>query len=276
MLHIVTVATKNEGYFNSLVESCNRNGGKLEVLGWGEKWQGHSQKLKLMHEYLQKLDDDDIVCFVDGYDVIILQPVEKLEKLFKEFGAKIVVSRDIETENSPVLSMIGHMYYGKCKNYPINSGTYMGYVKYLKILLDDILTNYNLDENKDDQILFTKICNKNNDVVIDIDRKIFLVIGNMDKNLKKITFQNNQLKLGSAYPCILHGAGNYNLDDILQKLGYNVKNNKRTSIHYYSNVVVAAYIAKILIYIIVIAIILIIIYTLYNNRRYLSKLKFKF
>lgn len=37
MIHIVTVATHNEGYFEYLVESCKRNGAKLEVLGWGTK-----------------------------------------------------------------------------------------------------------------------------------------------------------------------------------------------------------------------------------------------
>jgi hypothetical protein len=33
-MHIVTVANKSEGYFEYLVESCKRNGGELEVLGW--------------------------------------------------------------------------------------------------------------------------------------------------------------------------------------------------------------------------------------------------
>lgn len=45
-------------------------------------------KFKLMKEYVQNLPDDDIVCFVDGYDVIILEPVDKLEKLFRETGKK--------------------------------------------------------------------------------------------------------------------------------------------------------------------------------------------
>jgi hypothetical protein len=47
-MHIVTVANKNEGYFNYLVESCKRNGGKLEVLGWGQEWKGFIMKMNLL------------------------------------------------------------------------------------------------------------------------------------------------------------------------------------------------------------------------------------
>jgi hypothetical protein len=35
-------------------------------------------KIKLLNEYLNNLDDNDIVCYVDGYDVIILQPIAKI------------------------------------------------------------------------------------------------------------------------------------------------------------------------------------------------------
>ena len=76
-MHIVTVANKNDGYLNYLIESCKRNGGELEVLGWNQEWKGFMWKISLMIEYLNGLDDDDIVCFVDGYDVIILQPIAK-------------------------------------------------------------------------------------------------------------------------------------------------------------------------------------------------------
>jgi hypothetical protein len=267
MLHIVTVATKNEGYFDFLHQSCKRNGGKLEVLGWGEKWQGHSQKLKLMHIYLQNLHDNDIVCFVDGYDVIILQPVQTIESIFKKSGKNIIVSRDIETENIPILSTFGNMYFGKCKNYPINSGTYMGYVKYLKILLNDILTNYDLEVHKDDQILFTKICNKYDEVAIDIDRKLFLVTCHLDNNVNKITFENKQLKFRDAYPCILHAPSNYDLNHILQEIGYDVRNNKqRNSIYYLLNSTIFFNVCKIIICIFFTLTILYIIIQMYHRR----------
>ena len=139
-MHIVTVATKNEGYFNVLVESCRRNGGNLEVLGWNTEWKGFLYRIKLMNDYLQKLNDEEIVCFIDAYDVVILQPFSKIETLFRKSGKKILLSRDVNT-NIITDSWLS-FYYGKCKSYSINAGTYIGYVKYLKKMYNEIMKKY--------------------------------------------------------------------------------------------------------------------------------------
>jgi hypothetical protein len=39
-IKIVTVATESKYYFEYLKKSCENNGKNLEVLGYGEKWQG--------------------------------------------------------------------------------------------------------------------------------------------------------------------------------------------------------------------------------------------
>jgi len=54
-LHIVTVATESKYYFPYLVQSCERNGIKLKVLGYGEKWLGFNWRLRKMIEYLKTL-----------------------------------------------------------------------------------------------------------------------------------------------------------------------------------------------------------------------------
>lgn len=36
-MHIVTVATKNDGYLDYLIESCQKNSGKLKILGWNQE-----------------------------------------------------------------------------------------------------------------------------------------------------------------------------------------------------------------------------------------------
>ena len=40
-MKLVTVATRSERYFPFLLESCERHGAKLEVLGWGQKMGQH-------------------------------------------------------------------------------------------------------------------------------------------------------------------------------------------------------------------------------------------
>jgi len=260
-MHIVTVATKNEGYFDYLKQSCERNGGKLEVLGWGQEWKGYAMKLNLMRTYLETLQDNEIVCFVDGYDVIVLQPIQKLENLFKSSGKKIIFSRDIDSSYIPFLAILLRIYFGKCNNYTINSGTYIGYVKDLKLLFKQIYEMYGTDDNNDDQQILTKMCHNNSNVGIDKDRKMFLVTNNFDKNECKIKIENKRLKFNDFYPCILHGPANYNLNTILKELGYNISNAKnRDVIHYVSNAAIFPFIVKIIIFITLMLVIYFILY----------------
>jgi hypothetical protein len=268
-MHIVTVANKNEGYFNYLVESCKRNGGKLEVLGWGQEWKGFIMKIHLFQEYLNKLDDDDIVCFVDGYDVIILQPIDKIETLFRNSGKKILLSLETKADLVPFADIFLHLFFGKYKNNRINSGTIIGYVKYLKKIYNNICNEYNCnDTNLDDQIILTKMCNKyyynDADVDVDINRDIFLVISRFD-SYKQTNCQliNNELVFNNNIkPCILHGNSNYNLNSILKKLGYNIDKVKyRDNLSY----LLKATIIKTIIVIIVIIIIIIILIIIFNK-----------
>jgi hypothetical protein len=266
-MHIVTVATKSEGYFDYLVESCKRNGGELEVLGWGKQWKGFMMKINLLKEYLNNLDDDDIVCYVDGYDVIILQSVDKIETLFRSSGKKILFSRDSNIDIIPFFEMFCKTYFGTYKNYRLSAGTFIGYVKYLKKVVNDICNENNCnDKNLDDQIILTKICNKYNDNNIDIDvnRDIFLVVQQFDSNINKIQIKNNQLIFNNNNkPCIIHGVVNYNLNTILKKLGYNIDKIKhRDHLSYFFT---TSYF-KIIIIIIIIFIIIVLF-----NRKYLKK-----
>jgi hypothetical protein len=194
-MHLVTVATKSDGYFDCLLQSCQRNGAKLEVLGWGQEWKGFLHKFELMKNYVQKLPDNDIVCFIDAYDVIILEPIEKLENLFRKSDKSIIVSRDVENENNTVFSIVVNAYYGNCKNYIVNSGTYIGYVKQLKILYQDLFTQIRLNPNiKDDQIFMTNICKNKSYIDIDLERQLFLVERDVEDN-KKIQIKNKYFSL---------------------------------------------------------------------------------
>jgi hypothetical protein len=192
-MHIVTVATKSEGYFNYLVESCKRNGGKLEVLGWGQEWKGFMMKIYLFKDYLNNLDDDDIVCFVDGYDVIILQPVDKIETLFRNSGKKILFSQDSNADIIPFIEMFCKYYFGTYKNYRLNAGTFIGYVKYFKKIFNNICNEYNCnDKNLDDQIIFTKICNKYNSNSFFV--LLFFIFSNIVLKLSKVIVEKSYTK----------------------------------------------------------------------------------
>ena len=211
-LKLVTVATQSERYFPILVESCKKHGAHLVVLGWEQKWRGFIMKFKLMKEYLDTLDEKDIVCFIDAYDVVLLKSLEVLQKRFKSTGAKIAVAVEKRSERD--------YFYGLCQNQSINSGTYVGYAKYLKSMLKDICISHDCTDSKiDDQRVLTSYCTKNN-VHIDVDKHLFQVYRKGDPLFNS---------------CILHGAGNVDMTHVLQSLGYNVSKIERNKFKYLTN-----------------------------------------
>ena len=79
-----------------------------------------------MQEYLNTLDDNEIVCFIDAYDVILLRPLEELEqsylKLYQENKKEIIIGHDkLLTLTS---KFIIPLLFGQCMNKQINSGSY--------------------------------------------------------------------------------------------------------------------------------------------------------
>jgi hypothetical protein len=225
-LHIVTVATESKYYFPYLIESCKRHGKELEVLGYGEKWNGYNMKYRLMIDYLKKLPNDDIVCFVDGYDVLCVRDLNEMKTIFLEIrnntNNKIIIAKD-----NFYFSYISILFFGKCNNYSINSGTYIGYVSDLSEIINKIHESNNKDD-EDDQVLMSKYCNNSEkDFYIDINNEFFLVLGYpLEEIYKYISINNNNVIYNSKKPFFIHAAGSGYLDEIIKNLGYNIIPNK--------------------------------------------------
>ena len=234
-IHIITVATEQQYYFPYLVDSCRKNGKELEVIGMGEKWEGFNWRYKKMIDYLKNLPKNDIVCFIDGYDVLCCRNLHELIPEFLKIQhkqqCKIVVGHD---KTSFLLSMHS-LFYGKCKNQSINAGTYIGSVI---DILDIIQKTYDLNPNNDadDQILITQYCNLNpNDFYIDTDNQLFLVLLYPLENLDKYTnIDNGKLTYNNNTPFFIHAPGYGLLDNIINKLGYSYIDNIKEE--YYKNI----------------------------------------
>ena len=225
-MHIVTVATESKYYFPYLKESCKRHGKELDVLGWGEKWQGFNWRYIKMIEYLKTKPANDIVCFMDGYDVLCVRDLNEMEEVFKTIQkrtkCKIVVSEDISTK--PIFNFFGKLYFGKCRNMRLNAGLYMGYVKDLLYVIQTIY-NLNPKNDADDQALMTKYCNMNYDIYIDKDKELFLSICDSLNDIDK-HFDHGVVYQGSR-PFFIHAQSYGYLDNTIIKMGYgecNVKN----------------------------------------------------
>lgn len=222
-MKLVTVATHSQGYFPFLLESCKRFNVNLEVLGWGQKWEGFQWRILLMKEYVKNLHDDEIVCFIDAYDVLLLRSLEDLEDAFRKIcsltNKKIVVG--CEQAISNLTSFNANVIFGRCQNRPLNAGTYIGYAKDLKTMINDLLIMSD-NPKKDDQMLMTNYCNRKNHIFyIDCDSLLFLTIVNpFNLFMKDISYHNKSLIYKDNRPYIVHFPGNGDMNDIIVNLGY--------------------------------------------------------
>ena len=154
----ITVATKeNIGYYNILTQSCKKYNVELIVLGLGMKWEGFTMRFKLWLDYLNTLNNNEIVMINDAYDVIILQDSRIIKSKFLKFNTKIVFSGENE--------IMSKIFTKKCiDDYSINMGNLIGYVSYIKKFINLFYKYENIWKkyNNDDMLIINHICNFEN------------------------------------------------------------------------------------------------------------------
>jgi hypothetical protein len=232
-MKLVTVATHSERYYPYLKLSAEKYGHQLITLGWGEKWQGFAWKFDLMKAYLHSLKHDEIVCFVDAFDVVVLEDSQTIEGKFTNLIAgdttKILVSKEQYSHNgfeNGMLSYLQSFVFTKCKSEYINSGTYIGTSLTLLRIFEGICDEFKCSPKADDQRLLQEYCVKHNDIfVIDNDCNMFLVINSTISKIKAgeydISFLGNKLVYKNhTFPAFFHGNGYTDFDYIIEHLEY--------------------------------------------------------
>lgn len=241
--HVLTLATKDDGYYNALSISAKNNHINLVTLGFGQKWTGFTMKINLMKNYIESLPDDDIVVISDAYDVIILQDSHTILNKFYSFNKPIVISRDANP-NFLISRYFQYKAFKPCNNNYICAGLYMGYVWAIKLLYAEMCKNNNCIENdKDDQIMLSNTCN-NNDfynkyINIDTEYKIFYTtIGSSifdpsyTSGLDSYISKNKLLiKNTNEEPSFVHGPNYTNLNIILKTYNLPIDSKSKRSIH---------------------------------------------
>jgi len=235
----ITVATHNKGYLDVLRQNFDTHGEKLHILGYGKKWKGFTWKYKLMKDFIQNFPDDEIVVFMDGYDVLFINNKD-LETKFKSFNKNIVFGIDTHRKSTKILyNKIFHNCYFSSNKNDINSGLYMGYNKYLKILLEKLCENDVCNNPKmDDQKLIIKISKTDffkHNIGIDYEKKIFFNMSPKHLLTDKTNFKltNNKVIVNNNEPNFVHGPANTDMDFIVEAYGY--INNKKFRSNYMLN-----------------------------------------
>jgi len=164
MIHVLTYATHSEGNFDNMLN--NKYGIEIVVLGWGDKWDGFSDKFKAVYNYTKELPENDIVLFLDGFDVWVNSNLQNALDTFYKLNKKIIFSK----EESKTGHYLSKRVFGECRpQMVLNTGMYMGYAKYLNILLEETLDK----KCKDDQRIMNGLCKKYEFIEIDKEGILF-------------------------------------------------------------------------------------------------------
>ena len=140
--------------FCRAVESAIRNQVPWEVLGWGIKWEGLSQKLQASLDYVRGLDPNCILLFSDAFDILFAEGLSAIKAKFEKTGAKLLFAGEcgcwpqVVQDQQRGYKKKGHI----CNDlYPasptpykfLNSGAWMGYAKAAEGLLAAVVKRAN-------------------------------------------------------------------------------------------------------------------------------------
>lgn len=134
--HICTFANYKHPNLEKLLWTCQKYGIELEILGQNQPWLGNGTKYIHLSEYLNTLPETDIVLFVDAFDVIFI--ADKATILNKFLKMNVPFLMGVEKNPFP-----RHLYGDQLPDGPtpfkyINTGSYIGYVGFLKKWFQDL------------------------------------------------------------------------------------------------------------------------------------------
>ena len=208
MFYIVTYATHSERYFELLKQSCP----DIIVLGFGEKWNGLYNKILSTVNFCKSKKPDDIICFIDGFDSVVLTSKEEILEKYKSLNIPLVFSQDITT-SSIIIKYGQDKVWGKCKNNRINSGLYIGTAEKIIDFWKDMK-----ETEASDQAYASRTCRKKNYMKIDDEHKLFYNYSSADT----INIKNNSIFINNnTYPTsVISAPANNNMNDVLSQLNY--------------------------------------------------------
>jgi hypothetical protein len=128
-------------YFNQpekavyLMDTAKLHRLQVENLCTTSTWNGFQDRILAIYEKLKTLPEDDIVCCVDSYDILVNSSAERIVEMFKQENCEILYGSE----------MLCYPFHINSETYPtsptpfryLNAGCYIGYVRSLRKLFSD-------------------------------------------------------------------------------------------------------------------------------------------
>ena len=204
--------------------SCKKYGSPIKVLGFGEKWRGFNWRFKLVKEYIEKIPLTDIVCVVDGYDVIcvknMLNMIDDFKTIKKRENCKLIIGYDNLKYTNFFNRFFVKLSFGTYNGISLNAGTYIAEAEDMLNIIEE-LRCMNSNDSADDQVLLTKYANKNpGKLYIDINNELFLTIDVPYHDVSEyLEIKNNTVSYNDREPYFLHGPRHAYLDRVIMDIG---------------------------------------------------------
>ncbi|XP_048881626.1 procollagen-lysine,2-oxoglutarate 5-dioxygenase 2 isoform X2 [Brienomyrus brachyistius] len=219
-LLLLTVATRETDGFLRFMQSASYFNYTVKVLGMGEEWRGGDvgsglgggQKVRLLKEAMELLADQEdlVILSVDSYDVIFAGGPEELLRKFRQSNHKVMFAADgLIWPDRRLAEKYPSVRTGKRF---LNSGGIIGYAPNVH----KILQQWDLNDNDDDQLFYTKIYldplqRERLNITLDHKCQIFQNLnGAIDEVLLKFATERVRVR-NTAYdtlPVVVHGNGN--------------------------------------------------------------------
>ena len=231
MFHLYTVAS-DESKMTKLYESAkiaDIKVNRIEVL----QWTGFIDKILLMKQIVDDINQDDIVCFVDAYDVLVFSDAEEIVRKFRASGKSILLSSELNCyppENRDRYDLIEYFTFEQDEvagtwgtdktrcfttNYKyLNSGGYVGYAGAIKRMFqwktaDEIreMCLHGGDQNFFTQYFLEYALSPYTNIGLDSKQEIFQSMYRV--NLGDFAFFRGRLynHVLRTYPCFAHFNG---------------------------------------------------------------------
>lgn len=230
-IHIYTITNVLEKEeLKKLEASIKKQGGTLNVIFTKDKMGrlpvGFGPKVMRVYEAIRDRPNSDIICFVDGFDVLFGAPVAELRSkyLSMHLGNKVLFSAEMYGSCWPT----EFQYKQYCEQYDkkgkaplpgrygyLNSGMYIGTVKGIKSIIEQRWMAIN--QMIDDQGFFGESYLFTDKIVLDKQCQVFQnLIGNQRRDLEwdesKKRWYNKNTK---TYPVVFQGDGDQSSRDFL-------------------------------------------------------------
>jgi hypothetical protein len=218
-IYLITVATKPNANLEKLKEMCKYRGITIQVLGMNDsrpqgKGHGFGLKMSYLHQFCAQIlrtDPNSLFVFIDAFDVMLVQSLQRLYEQYKLFDSDLVFSGEVFCHPDPERTT--SFVHRHEQAYPfLNSGTFCGRVKTIYALLE----NHSYSITDDDQRYYTTLflqfqhhsgLHQRHQIVLDTEASIFLCLAGSIWDLalnEHGEFINQQTK---TKPSILHFNG---------------------------------------------------------------------